>query len=64
MRYVLQIRFKSPPCFDLFRTWDIYETFKTLKDCECMYTGLIDNTVYKAQITDTVTNKIIKQLIQ
>lgn len=57
-RYWVQIQFRGQ--FGLpVRVWDISEEVKTLKEAQS-YKSIIDDSVMKAQIVDTVTNKIIE----
>lgn len=54
MRYILNISFKKEP---LEHSPPIFEQFKTLREAK-QYSTLIDETVSKALIKDTVTGKI------
>ena len=57
-RYWVQIQFKYQ--FGLpIRTWDITEEVKTLKDAQS-FKSIIDDTVLKARIVDTVNMSIIE----
>jgi hypothetical protein len=57
-RYWVQIQFKGQERF-LVRTWDITEEVKTLKEAQS-YKSLIDDSVSKAHIVDTVSMKVIE----
>lgn len=58
LRELFQIQFKVN--FNhLLRFWDINEPVKTLKEAQS-YETMIDKTVSKARIVDTVTEKIIE----
>lgn len=59
-RYWVQIQFKGQ--YGLIRIWDITEEVKTLKEAQS-YKSMIDNSVSKAQIVDTVTMKVIEQWV-
>ena len=59
-RYWVQIQFKGQ--YGLIRTWDITEEVKTLKEAQS-YKSMIDSTVSKAQIVDTVTMKVVEQWV-
>ena len=48
--------------YGLIRTWDITEEVKTLKEAQS-YKSMIDNSVSKAQIVDTVTMKVVEQWV-
>ena len=43
------------------RTWCINEPYKTLKECEEMAEGMIDETVASMRIADSAKNKVYKQ---
>lgn len=60
LRYWVQIQFKGQ--YGLIRTWDITEEVKTLKEAQG-YKSMIDNSVSKAQIVDTVTMKVVEQWV-
>lgn len=60
LRYWVQIQFKGQ--YGLIRTWDITEEVKTLKEAQS-YKSMIDNSVSKAQIVDTVTMKVVEQWV-
>ena len=44
----------------MFNMWDYVESAKTLKEAEKLCEGLYDKTVHKLQISDLVTNTIVK----
>ena len=58
-RYWVQIQFKGQLGL-LIRTWDIIEEVKTLKETQS-YKSMIDDTVSKAQVVDTVTMSVIER---
>lgn len=58
MRYKLNISFKQSFSLGEKRTETILEPFKTLKEAKEMGKSLIDQTVRKAIIIDSVTQKI------
>ncbi len=58
LRYWVQIQFKGQ--YGLIRTWDITEEVKTLKEAQS-YKSIVDDTVSKAQIVDTVTMKVVER---
>ena len=58
LRYWVQIQFKGQ--YGLIRTWDITEEVKTLKEAQG-YKSMIDDSVSKAQIVDTVTMKVVEK---
>lgn len=60
LRYWVQIQFKGQ--YGLIRTWDITEEVKTLKEAQS-YKSMIDSSVSKAQIVDTVTMKVIERWV-
>ena len=60
LRYWVQIQFKGQ--YGLIRTWDITEEVKTLKEAQS-YKSMIDSSVSKAQIVDTVTRKVVEQWV-
>ena len=60
LRYWVQIQFKGQ--YRLIRTWDITEEVKTLKEAQS-YKSMIDDSVSKAQIVDTVTMKVVEQWV-
>jgi hypothetical protein len=60
LRYWVQIQFKGQ--YGLIRTWDITEEVKTLKEAQS-YKSIIDSSVSKAQIVDTVTMKVVEQWV-
>jgi len=43
------------------RTWCINEPYKTLKECETMAEGLLDDTVATMRIVDRAKNEVYKQ---
>lgn len=57
-RYWVQIQFKGQEGFNI-RTWDITEEVKTLKEAQS-YKSLVDDSVSKAHIVDTVSMKVIE----
>ena len=57
-RWYLQIRFKNNGDPHFWRTWCINEPFKTLKECEEIADGMIDNTVVAMRIVDGAKNKV------
>lgn len=57
-RYLVQLSIKQDSF--LFNVWDYVESTKTLKEAEKLCEGLFDKTVHKLQISDTVTNTIVK----
>jgi hypothetical protein len=59
-RYWVQIQFKGQ--YELIRTWDITEEVKTLKEAQS-YKSMIDSSVSKAHIVDTVTMKVVEQWV-
>ncbi len=60
-RWYLQIRFKKNNDPFFMRTWCINEPYKTLKECEEMAEGMIDETVASMRIADSAKNKVYKQ---
>lgn len=58
LRYWVQLQFYGTKTSFLYRLWDATYEFKTLKEA-LSYESIIDNTVEKAQVVDTVTNKIV-----
>jgi hypothetical protein len=60
LRYWVQIQFKGQ--YGLIRAWDITEEVKTLKEAQS-YKSMIDSSVSKAQIVDTVTMKVVEQWV-
>jgi hypothetical protein len=60
LRYWVQIQFKGQ--YGLIRTWDITEEVKTLKEAQS-YKSMIDSSVSKAQIVDTVTMKVVERWV-
>ena len=60
LRYWVQIQFKGQ--YGLIRTWDITEEVKTLKEAQS-YKSMVDDTVSKAQIVDTVTMKVVERWV-
>lgn len=57
-RYLVQIQFKSS--HDLYvRTWDINESIKTISEART-YKSMIDGSVSKARIVDTVPGKVVE----
>jgi hypothetical protein len=59
LRYWVQIQFKGQYGF----TWDITEEVKTLKEAKS-YKSIIDDSVSKAQIVDTVTGLVVERWVQ
>jgi hypothetical protein len=57
-RYLVQLSIKKGSF--MFNMWDYVESVKTLKEAEKLCEGLYDKTVHKLQITDIVTNTIIR----
>lgn len=57
-RYLIQLSVKRDSF--MFNMWDYVESVKTLKEAEKMCEGLYDKTVHKLQISDLVTNNIVK----
>ena len=57
-RYLIQLSIKQDSF--MFNTWDYVESAKTLKEAEKLCEGLYDKTVHKLQISDLVTNTIVK----
>ena len=60
LRYWVQIQFKGQ--YGPIRSWDITEEVKTLKEAQS-YKSMIDNSVSKAHIVDTVTMKVVEQWV-
>ena len=58
LRYWVQLQFYGTKTSFLYRLWDATYEVKTLKEA-LSYESIIDNTVEKAQVVDTVTNKIV-----
>ena len=57
-RYLIQLSIKKDSF--MFNMWDYVESAKTLKEAEKICEGLYDKTVHKLQISDLVTNTIVK----
>ena len=57
-RYLIQLSIKRDSF--MFNMWDYVESTKTLKEAENLCEGLYDKTVHKLQISDLVTNTIVK----
>jgi hypothetical protein len=57
-RYLIQLSIKKDSF--MFNMWDYVESAKTLKEAEKLCEGLYDKTVHKLQISDLVTNTIVK----
>ena len=57
-RYLIQLSIKQDSF--MFNTWDYVESAKTLKEAEKLCEGLYDKTVHKLQISDIVTNTIVR----
>ena len=57
-RYLIQLSIKKDSF--MFNMWDYVESAKTLKEAEKLCVGLYDKTVHKLQISDLVTNTIVK----
>lgn len=57
-RYLIQLSIKKDSF--LFNMWDYVESAKTLKEAEKLCEGLYDKSVHKLQISDLVTNTIVK----
>tara|TARA_R110000824_G_scaffold265335_1_gene454214 strand:+ start:407 stop:619 length:213 start_codon:yes stop_codon:yes gene_type:complete len=57
-RYLIQLSIKKDSF--MFNMWDYVESTKTLKEAEKLCEGLYDKTVHKLQISDLVTNTIVK----
>jgi len=60
LRYWVQIQFKGQ--YGLIRSWDITQEVKTLKEAQS-YKSMIDSSVSKAQIVDTVIMKVVEQWV-
>lgn len=60
-RYQLQIKFNTHVSVKIFAKWDISEPFVSLQQCKRFGQELIDDTVQKMHIYDSVTNKIIHE---
>lgn len=58
-RYILQIKFINNGDPHWFSMWDINEPYKQLIQCQEDSEILIDNTVEKARIVDTVNGNVI-----
>lgn len=58
-RWLLQIQFINSENPHWIRMWDINEPYKQLIKCQEDAEVLIDNTVEKARIVDTVNKNII-----
>lgn len=58
LRYWVQLQFYGTKTSFIYRLWDATYEVKTLKEA-LSYKSIIDNTVEKAQVVDTVTNKIV-----
>jgi hypothetical protein len=59
-RWYLQIRFKNNGDPFFMRTWCINEPYNTLKECEEIAEGLLDETVDKMRIADGAKNEVYK----
>lgn len=59
-RYLVQISFKTTRTCIFAKLWDIVEEVKTLYEAKS-YKELIDDTVDKAQVVDTVTNQVVER---
>ena len=57
-RYLIQLSVKKDSF--MFNMWDYVESAKTLKEAEKLCEGLYDKTIHKLQISDLVTNTIVK----
>jgi len=57
-RYLIQLSIKQDSF--LFNMWDYVESAKTLKEAENLCEGLYDKSVHKLQISDLVTNTIVR----
>ena len=57
-RYLVQLSIKKDSF--MFNMWDYVESTKTLKESEKLCEGLYDKTVHKLQISDIVTNTIVR----
>ena len=57
-RYLIQLSVKQDSF--MFNMWDYVESVRTLKEAEKLCEGLYDETVHKLQISDIVTNTIVK----
>ena len=57
-RYLIQLSIKQDSF--MFNMWDYVESAKTLKEAEKLCEGLYDKTVHKLQISDIVTNTIVR----
>ena len=57
-RYLIQLSIKQDSF--MFNMWEYLESAKTLKEAEKLCEGLYDKTVHKLQISDLVTNTIVK----
>ena len=57
-RYLIQLSIKQDSF--LFNMWDYVESAKTLKEAEMLCEGLYDKSVHKLQISDLVTNTIVR----
>jgi len=57
-RYLVQLSINRDSF--ILNTWDYVESTKTLKEAENLCEGLHDKTVHKLQISDIVTNTIIR----
>lgn len=57
-RYLVQLSIKKDSF--MFNMWDYVESTKTLKEAEKLCEGLYDKTVHKLQISDIVTNTIVR----
>lgn len=60
-RWYLQIRFKNNGNSHFCRTWCINEPYKTLKECEEMAEGMLDDTVDAMRIADIGKNEVYKR---
>ena len=57
-RYLIQLSIKQDSF--LFNMWDYVESSKTLKEAEKLCEGLYDKSIHKLQISDLVTNTIVR----
>lgn len=57
-RYLIQLSIKQDSF--MLNMWDYIESRKTLKEAETLCEGLYDKTVHKLQISDLVTDTIIR----
>lgn len=57
-RYLIQLSIKQDSF--MLNMWDYIESRKTLKEAESLCEELYDKTVHKLQISDLVTNTIVR----